>query len=315
MPYFRMTQTAPTAKEPLTATCTLLLSQTCSGVSTCSSSALLMPWATWARRRALCASEARKRAGAFRESHALLRRQGEEAGRRDGCRTSRAQTRASRRLAVKVISTQAQTFVKVMEHLPGALAPQLRVRLLSGAIVYDGPSLRDLAALRLEVARFGLARPDELVFCRGDAVLARVEDGGEVVAVRDPTMGLLDEFLRYVRTGRLSERFRPACEHRSFMLSAVARYGCALRHASAELRADRDVVLTAVVQDGYALQFASAEFRADPDVVLAAVAQTGFALQYASAELRADRDLVLAAVARDGCALGFAPSAADPMPK
>ena len=40
--------------------------------------------------------------------------------------------------------------------------------MLSGAVVYEGLSFPNLEALRAEVAR-GLARPEELVFCRGDA--------------------------------------------------------------------------------------------------------------------------------------------------
>ena len=47
--------------------------------------------------------------------------------------------------------------------------------------------------------------------------------------------------------------------------------GGALEHASAELRADREVVLAAVQMNGWALVFASAELRADRAVVLAAV--------------------------------------------
>jgi hypothetical protein len=82
--------------------------------------------------------------------------------------------------------------------------------------------------------------------------------------------------------------------------------GCALQFASAELRADREVVLAAMAQHGYALEYASAELRADREVVLAAVAQNGYALEYASAELRADREVVLTAVAQAGNALWFA---------
>ena len=54
------------------------------------------------------------------------------------------------------------------------------------------------------------------------------------------------------------------------------------------------MVLATVQQDGFALEYASAELRADREVVLAAVQQDGFALGYASAELRADREVVLA---------------------
>jgi len=41
-----------------------------------------------------------------------------------------------------------------------------------------------------------------------------------------------------------------------FVLKKVAKYGCALAYASAELRADREVVMVAVTQAGYALQWA-----------------------------------------------------------
>ena len=61
-----------------------------------------------------------------------------------------------------------------------------------------------------------------------------------------------------------------------------------LRFASAELKADRDVVFAALeASGGYALQFASAELKADPWVALVAVAQTGDALQWAADDLKA----------------------------
>jgi hypothetical protein len=47
------------------------------------------------------------------------------------------------------------------------------------------------------------------------------------------------------------------------VLAAVAINGHAPRHASPELRADREVVLAAVASDRDALVHASAEFRAD----------------------------------------------------
>jgi hypothetical protein len=90
------------------------------------------------------------------------------------------------------------------------------------------------------------------------------------------------------------------------VLAAMAQNGYALRYASAELRADREVVLAAMAQHGYALEYASAELRADREVVLAAVAQHGYALRSASVELRADREVVLTAVAQNGDALQWA---------
>ena len=211
---------------------------------------------------------------------------------------------------------------------PRSAAAALRVRLLSGAVVYEGPRPQDLAALRLEVARaLELARPDELVFCHGAAaaVMTRLdaeqeEPPGaprELVVVRDPVMGLLQPFLQHsqARLPDLPEAFRACGGHRAFMLAAVTQDGRALQAASAELRADRDVVLAAVKQHGWALQYASAELRADRDVVLAAVRQNGWALRAASTQLRADRALVLAAVAQSVYALSFASAAlqADPV--
>jgi len=84
---------------------------------------------------------------------------------------------------------------------------------------------------------------------------------------------------------------------------------CALYDASAELKADREVVLAAVNQNGLALGYASDELRADREVVLAAVKKDGHdgsSLECASAELKADREVVLAAVNQNGLALGYA---------
>jgi hypothetical protein len=72
------------------------------------------------------------------------------------------------------------------------------------------------------------------------------------------------------------------------ILAAVTQNGYALRLASVELRANKEVVLPAVTQNGYALDFASIELRADKEVVLAAVIQDGYALLFASDELKND---------------------------
>jgi hypothetical protein len=68
---------------------------------------------------------------------------------------------------------------------------------------------------------------------------------------------------------------------REEVLVAVARNGqaglgwakLALRHASAELKGDREVVLAAVAKSGEALYYASAELKGDREVVLAAMMQ------------------------------------------
>ena len=59
---------------------------------------------------------------------------------------------------------------------------------------------------------------------------------------------------------------------------AVTQGGDALKHASEELKNDREVILAAVTQYGYALEWASDELKHDEEVVLAAVAQDGGAL-------------------------------------
>ena len=185
---------------------------------------------------------------------------------------------------------------------------RLCVRLLSGAMVYEGPRPHSLAELRDEVAATMGCECDELSFCSGDAtVLGCIEDADEqITAVRDQVMGLLREFLRHVDDGELPERLWPVRDHRRLLLAAVERNGDALQHASSELQADRAVVLTAVANSGRVLQYASPELRADPDIVLAAVKTSGYAMQHASAELRADRDFVLAAVANSRRAIVYA---------
>ena len=66
----------------------------------------------------------------------------------------------------------------------------------------------------------------------------------------------------------------------------MAQDGEALKHASAELKADREVVLAAVAQYGNAVRCASAELKADREVVLAAARQNSDALRYATAALQ-----------------------------
>jgi hypothetical protein len=108
----------------------------------------------------------------------------------------------------------------------------------------------------------------------------------------------------------------------------VAQHGGALRFASGELRANKELVLNAVSQAprefddnmaehlqsvqvktqvvGGALQFASSELRANKELALVAVARDGLSLRFASAEVRADKEVVLAAVAQHGEALKHA---------
>ena len=59
------------------------------------------------------------------------------------------------------------------------------------------------------------------------------------------------------------------------MLERVARNGWALKHATEELRGDREVVITAVADRGYALEYATNELRGDREVVMTAGRQQG----------------------------------------
>ena len=117
------------------------------------------------------------------------------------------------------------------------------------------------------------------------------------------------------------------------------RQGLALRYASAELRADREVrhsghyflhlflrlgihwaiawltrwircdkvVLAAVARAGAALRYAADAFRGDRGVVLCAVRQDGWALQWASPALRADVEVGVEAVIENYRAIGHVP--------
>ena len=98
----------------------------------------------------------------------------------------------------------------------------------------------------------------------------------------------------------------PAYVHRGEALTAVKADGMALKYASPELQADREVVLAAVRQNDRALWYVSPELKADREVVLAAVQQRGDALEDASPELWVDREVVLAAVRQYGPALKYA---------
>jgi hypothetical protein len=69
--------------------------------------------------------------------------------------------------------------------------------------------------------------------------------------------------------------------------------GESLEYASADLRANREVVLAAVNSDGRSLEYASDEFKSDREIVLEAVKSDGSALKYASEELKLDRSFII----------------------
>ena len=91
-------------------------------------------------------------------------------------------------------------------------------------------------------------------------------------------------------------------DYRAAVLEAVTREGLALRSASADVKADREVVAAAVRQDWRALEHAAPCFAADKEIVLLSVLQgQAQAMQYACPALRADRDVIMASVFIDCC--------------
>jgi hypothetical protein len=74
-----------------------------------------------------------------------------------------------------------------------------------------------------------------------------------------------------VEAAEVALRQAEAALFKPSLLAAMARgdFSLILRHASAELRADKEVVLAAVAQKGDALQYASAELKVDKEVLAA----------------------------------------------
>ena len=89
----------------------------------------------------------------------------------------------------------------------------------------------------------------------------------------------------------------PANKAERALATAGARLRAAEGHTSGTWQQlDRSIarISRTAAQNGRALQHASAELKADKEVVLAAVAQYGGALQHASAELRANKEVAAA---------------------
>ena len=72
----------------------------------------------------------------------------------------------------------------------------------------------------------------------------------------------------------------------------MSKSGWALKHATKNLKGDREIVMKAVSQEGLALQFAAEELKADREIVMTAVAQLGVALQFATKDLKEDKELL-----------------------
>ena len=71
-----------------------------------------------------------------------------------------------------------------------------------------------------------------------------------------------------------------------YVLEAIKLYGSdALKYASDELKADKEVVSEAVKNNGLALEYASDELKADRKIIIEAIKQDDISLQYASDKL------------------------------
>jgi hypothetical protein len=81
----------------------------------------------------------------------------------------------------------------------------------------------------------------------------------------------------------------------------------ALKHASDELKGDREIVLTAVRRDLWAFEYAALnDLNRDGEIIMAAIEQPGMALQYANDGIRGNREFILAAISRNPLSLEYA---------
>jgi len=104
--------------------------------------------------------------------------------------------------------------------------------------------------------------------------------------------------------GGASEELRGSRE----LVLAAAREGrgSALQGAADSLRADRELVLEATAEDPEAFKHASEELRGNRDFVLQVVRMSGRALQYVPLLFKADQEVVQAAVSSDDTAAAHA---------
>lgn len=80
---------------------------------------------------------------------------------------------------------------------------------------------------------------------------------------------------------------------RQGLLLTLDKDGLALRHATAEMLADREIVLAAVSQTGRALEYATEELKAEKEIVSAACRSYSPALELADPGLANDKDFIL----------------------
>jgi len=86
-------------------------------------------------------------------------------------------------------------------------------------------------------------------------------------------------------------------DDRDVVLHCVKNCGCAIKHASARLRGDKEIILAAAREwnSDTVLKLASAELQDDRDVVLRCVELNWDAIYHASDRLLGDKEIILAA--------------------
>ena len=86
-------------------------------------------------------------------------------------------------------------------------------------------------------------------------------------------------------------------DDREVVLHCVKNGVDAIKHASARLRGDKEIILAAARKwnSDTVLNLASTELQDDRDVVLHCVKNCGDAIKHASARLRGDKEIILAA--------------------
>ena len=111
------------------------------------------------------------------------------------------------------------------------------------------------------------------------------------------------DFMQLTNGNGLKHASEELKSDKELVLVLVKLNGDALLYASEELKNDKEVVLETVKRDGAALGYASEELLNDKEVVLEAVKQDWWALLYASEELQNDKEVMLEAVKQNGRAL------------
>ena len=93
---------------------------------------------------------------------------------------------------------------------------------------------------------------------------------------------------------------------KAFILDAcVSSGGLAFEHAATHLKQDRAFVLEAIYKGGWALKFASPEMLADKELILASLPTAGGVFAYIAEELRESKAFVIEALQATGDGMAF----------